>query len=105
MKETANFNAIYIVNVPHQLEPVIMPFWSDDEIIGYASENAIDWDIENLQDAIDWLGSDVKDCFVIRNLEDCINAYKKARHQASEVREIICKIADDEGIENFESMI
>ena len=42
---TANFDHIYIISVPHQMKSECLTFWSEQEIINYASEQNIDWEV------------------------------------------------------------
>lgn len=98
----ANFDHIYIISVPHQMPCRKLTFWSDDEIVSYANEYRSDCDAETVQDAIDCISADWNTCKVIRNIEDCFNAWKSATHKAGEIHKHIIDIMNDETEVEFE---
>lgn len=93
---TANFDHIYIISVPHQMPSRKLTFWSEEEIIDYAIEKDPDWEVETVQDAIDYIRSDWNSCEVIRNIEDCFWAWKSATHKGDEIRSHIIDIINDD---------
>jgi hypothetical protein len=93
---TANFDHIYIISVPHQMPSKKLTFWNEQEIIDYATEQNIDWEVKTVEDAIDCIRSDWNSCEVIRNIEDCFWVWKSATHKAGEIRSHIINIINDD---------
>ena len=93
---TANFDYIYIISVPHQMPSCRFIFCNEEEIIDYAIEKNPDWEVENIEEAIESIGSDWNSCRVIRSIEDCFWTWKSATHQAGKIRSHIINIINED---------